>query len=109
MKQTKRGSSMKSVSANAAGKPAAPTQGQGRGRPPCGALPKGWGELYQILDKLLERRQYLMPFVKEFQCIDGALCKYFEGMPVVIIGAYKVEGRRKENEWHITVLEREAK
>ena len=77
---------------------AAPAQCQG-------AHPVGWGELYQILNKLLERRQYLMPFIKEFNCIDGALCKYFEGMPVVIIGKYKVEGRLKNNEWQINVLE----
>ena len=51
-----------------------------------------WAELYKILLELLDRRHYLMPYAKEFNLIDEALKKYFEGAPSCSIGAYKISG-----------------
>lgn len=51
-----------------------------------------WAELYKILLELLDRRHYLMPYAKEFNLIDDALKKYFEGAPNCSIGSYKISG-----------------
>ncbi len=52
-----------------------------------------WAELYNILYELLERRQYLLPYAREFNLIDGTLKDYFSGVPSCSIGEYKVRGR----------------
>lgn len=57
---------------------------------------RAWGETYQILHSLLERRHYLQPFIKEFHFIDAALARYLEQMPDLSIGKYKVQGFYKE-------------
>ncbi len=51
-----------------------------------------WAELYNILYELLERRQYLLPYAREFNLIDGTLKDYFSGVPSCSIGEYKVRG-----------------
>ena len=55
-----------------------------------------WAELYNILYELLERRQHLLPYAKEFNLIDGTLKDYFSGVPSCSIGEYKVRGRYAE-------------
>lgn len=57
-----------------------------------------WAELYNILYDLLERRQYLLPYAKEFTLIDDTLKSYFSGVPSCSIGEYKVYGHCKEVE-----------
>ncbi len=51
-----------------------------------------WAELYNILYELLERRQSLLPYAREFNLIDGTLKDYFSGVPSCSIGEYKVKG-----------------
>ena len=51
-----------------------------------------WAELYNILYELLERRQSLLPYAREFNLIDGTLKDYFSGVPSCSIGEYKVSG-----------------
>jgi len=57
-----------------------------------------WAELYNILYDLLERRQHLLPYAREFNLIDDTLKNYFSGVPSCSIGEYKVYGRYKEVE-----------
>mgnify|MGYP003617653214 CR=1 FL=1 len=61
-----------------------------------------WAELYNILYELLERRQHLLPYAREFNLIDGTLKDYFSGVPSCSIGEYKVSGRRLQSAADIT-------
>lgn len=57
-----------------------------------------WAQLYKILYDLLERRQYLIPFAREYNLIDDTLKQYFSGVPNFSIGEYKVHGFYQETE-----------
>ncbi|MDR1684700.1 MAG: hypothetical protein LBR90_04505, partial [Elusimicrobiota bacterium] len=51
---------------------------------------KKWEELYLILNNLLQRRHYLLPFVKEFRFIDNALNQYLQGGESFCVGDFKI-------------------
>jgi len=50
-------------------------------------------DLYFFIHDMLEKREDLMPLVREFEEIDAALKKYFTGAPNFIIGRYSVCGK----------------
>lgn len=63
-------------------------------------LPAGgsWAELYNILSDLLERRNNLLPLVKEFNLVDKALKQYFTGVKECSIGDFKIKGKYSEEQ-----------
>ena len=63
-------------------------------------LPVGgsWAELYDILSDLLNRRNNLLPFVKEFDLIDKALKQYFAGVKECRVGNFQVKGKWEEGQ-----------
>lgn len=63
-----------------------------------------WASLYKILKELLDRRQALLPFVKEFDTIDAALQNYFTGVPDCRVGDYQVYGhQKKDKRWQVEI------
>ncbi|MBQ4493762.1 MAG: hypothetical protein II972_04100 [Elusimicrobiaceae bacterium] len=58
-------------------------------------LPAGgsWAELYGLLSDLLNRRNDLLPLIKEFELIDKALKEYFAGVKECSIDKFKIRGR----------------
>jgi len=53
-------------------------------------------ELYKMIHELLERREQLLSSVKEYNLIDDALKKYFQGVPNFSIGKFFIKGIWKE-------------
>ncbi|MCL2888078.1 MAG: hypothetical protein FWF35_02035 [Elusimicrobia bacterium] len=55
-------------------------------------------DLYFFIHDMLEKREDLMPLVREFEEIDATIKKYFTGAPNFIIGRYSVCGKWVERD-----------